>query len=480
MSRTLRCAPWARAATIMRVHAMVALVSGVAVLLAACAPATVLRRAFPPTSPHEEYAQSLRQAGLDQAALGRDWLAAAQGALQTALRVTLPYRETGYFPPHEPGAVAYRFDARRGQRLRFEVELETSAPGRLFIDLFRWDSGSDPAEHVASAPAGTTRLEYEAIHDGAYLLRLQPELLRGGRYTLTKLALGSLRFPVLGKDGRAVTSGFGAGRNGGQREHHGIDIVAPRGTPVVSAGDGVVSAVEVTDIGGKVVWVWDPARGLSLYYAHLDSQGVSTGARVRAGDRLGTVGNTGNARTTVPHLHFGIYHRRDGPIDPMPFVHEPPASLAPLVADVGALGTWRRVEGAGIPLSTSPVDRAAVVAELPRNTVLRVQGATARWYRVRLPDERAGFVPAAATRAANVPFRSERRAVASPIRDRPTPAAATLGHMDPDRPMPVLGRFNDYLFVQVATGRTGWLASELDDGAARPPDGVPEDPLRTR
>jgi murein DD-endopeptidase MepM/ murein hydrolase activator NlpD len=481
MSRTLHRAPRARdASRLVRGRAAVALVTGVAVLLGACAPSTVLRRAFPPSFPHEEYARSLRQAGLDQTALGRDWLAAAHGALQTTLRVTLPYRETGYFAPHEPGAVAYRFDARRGQRLRIDVELEASEPGRLFLDLFRQDSGSDLPEHVASAPAGTGRLEHEAAHDGSYLLRLQPELLRGGRFTLTQVALGSLRFPVLGKDRRAVTSGFGDERDRGQREHHGIDIVAPRGTPVLSAGDGVVTAVAVTDVGGKVVWVWDPARALSLYYAHLDSQGVSAGARVRAGDTLGTVGNTGNARTTVPHLHFGIYDRRDGPIDPLPFVHEPPAAPPAPVADADALGTWRRVDGAAVRLSTSPVDRAAVAAELPRNTVVRVQGATAGWYRVRLPDDRAGFVPAAATRAASMPLRSERRAAASPVRDRPTAAAATLGHVDPGSPVPVLGRFNDYLLVQLTTGRTGWLASEPDDGDARPSNGSRDRPPHTR
>ena len=234
-----------------------------------------------------------------------------------------------------------------------------------------------------------------------------------------------------------MTSAFGAERDGGQREHHGIDILAPRGTPVLSAGDGVVSSVAVTDVGGKVVWVSDPARDLSLYYAHLDSQSVSTGTRVRAGDVLGTVGNTGNARTTVPHLHFGIYHRREGPIDPMPFVHEPPAAPPPPpVADTSALGA-----GAA---STGPPSRSRhrPPIALPSSWSCRAipwfawQGVTASWYRVRLPDGRAGFVPAAMTRAADVPLRSERRAVASPIRDRPTPAAATLGYRDPDRPVP--------------------------------------------
>ena len=447
----------------MRAHAVLALVGGVAVLVSACAPSAVLRRAFPPSFPHDGYAQSLRQAGLDRTALGRDWLAAAEGALHTTLSVTLPYRETGYFAPEEPGAVAYRFEARRGQRLRIDVELEASDSGQLFIDLFVPGLGSHPPEHVASAPAGTGRLEFEVTRDGAHLLRLQPELLRGGRYTLTQHALASLRFPVLGKDSRAVSSVFGAERDGGRREHHGIDILAPRGTRVLSAVDGVVSSVAITDIGGKVVWVRDPARDLSLYYAHLDSQDVSEGARVRAGDGLGTVGNTGNARATVPHLHFGIYHRREGPIDPLPFVHDAPAAPVPPVGDTTALGTWRRIEARSIPLSTSPVTRAAVVSELPRSTVVRVQGATASWYRVRLPDGRAGFVPAATTGAADMPVRSERRAVASPIRDRPTAVAATLGYTDPDRSVPVLGGFNDYLLVRLATGKTGWLASKTTD-----------------
>ncbi len=322
---------------IMRAHAVVSLVGGVAVLLSACAPSTVLRRAFPPSFPHDEYAQSLRQTGLDRTALGRDWLAAAERALHTTLSVRSPTARRVTSRPTSPAP----------SPIGSTRAAASDSESKWSSKRARWASCSSicfdriPArtrpEHVTSAPAGTGRLEFEATLDGAYLLRIQPELLRGGRYTLTQHALASLRFPVLGKDGRAVSSGFGAERDGGRRAHHGIDILAPRGTPVLSAGDGVVSSVAVTDIGGKVVWVWDPARDLSLYYAHLDSQGVSPGTRVRAGDALGTVGNTGNARTTVPHLHFGIYHRGDGPIDPMPFVHEPPAAPPP-VADTSALG----------------------------------------------------------------------------------------------------------------------------------------------
>ena len=73
-------------------------------------------------------------------------------------------------------------------------------------------------------------------------------------------------------------------------------------------------------LGGNVVWIFDPSRGQSHYYAHLEKQAVSTGERVKAGDVVGYVGNTGNARTTPPHLHFGIYSRGEGPVDPLPFV----------------------------------------------------------------------------------------------------------------------------------------------------------------
>ena len=92
--------------------------------------------------------------------------------------------------------------------------------------------------------------------------------------------------------------------------------------------------------------------------------------------------------------------------------------------------------------------------------MVRVLGATASWYRVRLPDARAGFVPAAQTQAATVPIGSERRAAAAPIRDRPTPGAATLAYVDPAGPVPVLGRFEGYLLVRAATGKLGWLAGD--------------------
>jgi murein DD-endopeptidase MepM/ murein hydrolase activator NlpD len=439
------------------------LASVLTLLVSACGPLTTLRSPLAPPFPHEQYGQSLRHSGLDRAAMGRDWLAAAESALQTTVTVTLPHRETGYFAPGEVQAVAYRFAARRGHRLRIDVEMEGNQLGHLFMDLFRLGPGSPLAIHISSAPADTRGLEFEVDQDGTYVLRLQPELLRGGRYTLVHQAHASLRFPLPSVASRAVISPFGAGRDAGTRAHHGVDIPAPRGTPVLSASDGIVSSVAATDVGGKVVWVSDSSRHISLYYAHLDTHAVSTGTRVRAGDVLGTVGNTGNARGTVPHLHFGIYHRRAGPVDPMPFVHQAPPAPVSSAMDTSAVHTWHRTDRPIISVSLSPATRSATVVQLPRHTVVRVQAALDGWYRVYLPDGRSGFVPAGSTRSAMVPLRHERRLVNTPIRDDPSPTGATLGYTDPEHPVPVLGRFGDYLLVRSATGRHGWLAGEPNE-----------------
>lgn len=112
--------------------------------------------------------------------------------------------------------------------------------------------------------------------------------------------------PVSGVEPRQVKSSWGAPRSGG-RSHEGVDILAPRGRTVVSATDGVVWTVGRNGLGGNAVWVL--GEGLTLYYyAHLDAwaPGIAPGVRVRAGDALGSVGTTGNARGGSPHLHFAM------------------------------------------------------------------------------------------------------------------------------------------------------------------------------
>jgi peptidoglycan LD-endopeptidase LytH len=272
-------------------------------------------------TPHEAYAESLQKAGLHETALGRDWIAASETALREPRDVKLPLEAATPLAPAETKALGYRLNLKRGRVLRIDIVAQGDSSALIFVDLFRApETAGDEPDHVASAPRGELVFEREIDRDGVYLLRIQPELLRGGTLKVTQRTTAALRFPVAGRGSAAVQSYFRDPRDGGRREHHGVDIFAPRDTPVLAASGGLVSSVSTTNLGGHVVWVWDAQRRQSHYYAHLSRQAVRPGEIVRPGDVIGYVGNTGNARTTPPHLHFGIYAMGDGPIDPLPFV----------------------------------------------------------------------------------------------------------------------------------------------------------------
>ena len=273
----------------------------------------------PGATPHEAYARSLEAAGLADTALGRDWVAAADRALRQPESRTPPLEATITHPASAARAYGYRLELRRGRVLHTTLQVESAEPALVFIDVFRAAEGGD-AEHVVSARKGELTVRHEIRRDGIYIVRIQPELLRGGALRIAHRTTASLTFPVSGRDAAAVGSRFRDPRDGGRREHHGVDIFAPRETAVVAASDGVVTSVGTSRLGGNVVWVWDAARDQSHYYAHLSRQAVRIGERIEAGDVIGYVGNTGNARGTPPHLHFGIYALREGPIDPLPFV----------------------------------------------------------------------------------------------------------------------------------------------------------------
>ena len=129
----------------------------------------------------------------------------------------------------------------------------------------------------------------------------------------------TLPHPVRAMPAPPLRDTWGAARSDG-RQHEGIDIFAPKGTPVVSTTEGIVTRVGTSSRGGQHVGVLGP--GLEWhYYAHLDRFGaVREGDLVSPGDVLGYVGNTGNARGTPPHLHYGIYRR--GAVNPYPRLAE--------------------------------------------------------------------------------------------------------------------------------------------------------------
>lgn len=137
-------------------------------------------------------------------------------------------------------------------------------------------------------------------------------------------APASLPVPVHGVTRAALRDSWGAPRRGGRR-HEGIDIFAKRGTPIVSPVAGLVLSVGRNALGGNFVTILGP--GLQVhYFAHLDGFGPFVpGDAVREGDIVGYVGDTGNARGTPPHLHYGIYGAPGGALNPYPLFAAAPS-----------------------------------------------------------------------------------------------------------------------------------------------------------
>ena len=138
------------------------------------------------------------------------------------------------------------------------------------------------------------------------------------------LASRELTVPVQGVEPDKLVRSYHDARSGG-REHEALDILAPRGTPVVAVEDGTIAKLFNSKAGGITVYQFDPGQNYSYYYAHLDryADGIKEGMPVRRGQVLGYVGTSGNAPKDTPHLHFAIFrltadkHWWEGtPIDP--------------------------------------------------------------------------------------------------------------------------------------------------------------------
>lgn len=228
-----------------------------------------------------------------------------------------------------PG-VSVRTAVVRGTRISVRVTPATNdSVGRtVLLDLFAIPlharAAADAPGHEAAGRFAGGRIslpatwEWVASFDGTVHVTIgRPPGVEPLRVILNAQRGPAYLFPVAGADPGDVWSDFGDWRDGGRRVHHGIDIFAPRGTPALAAVDGLVARVGTRDRGGNIVTVYDEVNDIVLYYAHLDEAFVSYGQRVAAGQPIGTVGNTGNAVTTPPHLHLGLYAGRwSRPINP--------------------------------------------------------------------------------------------------------------------------------------------------------------------
>ncbi len=354
-----------------------------------CRQDEIVPQRFYPRNDHEAYWYSLKQANLLTTALGKEWLEAADRPFDEQIEVQIPYQEAFELSDRQADAFGYRFDVNRGQKVLINLELAADDSAAVFIDLFRVENDSlKDFRHVASADSAYD-LAFEPRKDASYLLRLQPELLRGGLFTISIETVPSLDFPVAGKDRRAIQSFFGDPRDGGKRKHHGVDIFAKRHTAILAPTDGRIRSVETKKLGGKVVWLYDSERGAHLYFAHLEEQLVSERQVVKKGDTLGTVGNTGNARYTPPHLHFGIYRR--GPINPYYFLVPQYDRAGTFEADTSLLG--KDVAIAKEAFLKSAMDRtSANLDTLAADSPFHIVAVNHRFVRVVTNDGQVGFV----------------------------------------------------------------------------------------
>lgn len=116
----------------------------------------------------------------------------------------------------------------------------------------------------------------------------------------------SIIIPVAGVDSSSIRDQFDESR--GDHRHEAIDIMAPRGTPVIAADEGVVKKLFTSAAGGLTVYEFDPDERFCYYYAHLDryADGLHEGQHLVRGQIIGYVGSTGNAAENAPHLHFAL------------------------------------------------------------------------------------------------------------------------------------------------------------------------------
>lgn len=117
-----------------------------------------------------------------------------------------------------------------------------------------------------------------------------------------------LVMPVQGITADQLSNTYDDSRGNG-RVHEALDIMAPRGTPVLAVADGHVEKLFQSEQGGLTLYQFEPSGRRAYYYAHLDryAPGVVEGKPLRRGELIGYVGSTGNANVAAPHLHFAVF-----------------------------------------------------------------------------------------------------------------------------------------------------------------------------
>lgn len=315
------------------------------------------------------------------------WKKAFENSKRDNIQITLPYSESGVFSEENFNVYSYNIQLKEGERLVVEVEKQPDSAS-VFIDLFQAKTDSlQSFKLLKSSEDKKSILSQEIETSGFYKIVIQPEMKRELPFILRIYSEPMYLFPVSGGNNKSVKSFWADPRDAGGRSHEGVDIFAAKGTPVVAVSDGRIESTGERGLGGKQVWLRDGLFGKRVYYAHLDSIAVITGKRVKTGDTLGFVGNTGNAKTTPPHLHFGIY-RKKGAVNPFPYIR---------LTDIQQVkDTSKFVRGTILKnkadLRKGPASVFEQLATLKKNDTVLVLGKNQNWFHIQTSDSLKGFI----------------------------------------------------------------------------------------
>lgn len=188
---------------------------------------------------------------------------------------------------------------------------------------------SQPVQPPSTAPGGTTPAEEQRSRTGEYpqppQVALNPPSLEqppigdrpaepaspGGAAAAapTRAFEGRIGLPIAKLKPSDLIDTFDQSRGQGERRHGAVDIMAPRGTPVIAVDSGIIQRLFNSKPGGLTIYQFDSNERNCYYYAHLDryASGVREGLLVKRGDLIGYVGSTGNADPAAPHLHFAVF-----------------------------------------------------------------------------------------------------------------------------------------------------------------------------
>lgn len=337
---------------------------------------------FVPPSERELYARNFEEDNVEYI----NWQSAFEDAKLDSVSISLPYSERGNFKGNDAQAHQYLIFLAEGRELsvRLKTEIENIT---VFVDVFQSQKNDPEKALVSTLLNNNSPLFFPVPYAAVYNIVLQSPIGVTTNFLLEFNSRPIYSFPVSQVTDRAIQSFWGAKRDGGRRLHQGVDIFAPRGTPVLAATDGRVSSTGERGLGGKQVWLREGLNGKSQYYGHLDSIAVLPWQQVSRGDTIGFVGSTGNASGTTPHLHFGIY-TANGAIDPLPFIQRIKVenTTLPLPPKLG------KIASINANIRKGPGTSWEIRETLSKGDTIRILGNTKEWYRISTITGNKGFV----------------------------------------------------------------------------------------